>query len=214
MNTRSPQRLIVPLLALGLAAANLHLFTGGPLPQALLLEPEGVLQGQWWRLLTHPFVHVSWYHLVLDATATLLLLRWLASASFWLRVMIVLGAWLGSLIGAWLVLPGYQVSGFCGLSGIAHGLMLAGGWLLWRRADQRATQLTGLFSIVIISSKCALELSDLALLGAVHLGDVGQPIVASHAGGAAGALAVLFLAWCALAWRCRLVRAPAWDVAP
>ena len=31
--------------------------------------PEAVRAGEWWRVFTHPFVHVSLYHLALDAAA-------------------------------------------------------------------------------------------------------------------------------------------------
>src|SRR5438046_3274341 len=39
----------------------------------MTFEKALVLEGEWWRLLTHPFVHVSWYHLLLDATGFLTL---------------------------------------------------------------------------------------------------------------------------------------------
>jgi membrane associated rhomboid family serine protease len=39
----------------------------------LIFLPAAVRNGEWWRVLTHPFIHVTWFHLLLDATAFFLL---------------------------------------------------------------------------------------------------------------------------------------------
>src|SRR5436309_13300085 len=36
---------------------------------SLTFQSDAVRNGQWWRLFTHPFVHLIWYHLLLDGTA-------------------------------------------------------------------------------------------------------------------------------------------------
>src|SRR4051812_26494304 len=36
---------------------------------SLIFRPDAVHHGEWWRLFTHPFVHVTWYHLLLDGIA-------------------------------------------------------------------------------------------------------------------------------------------------
>src|SRR5262245_14663245 len=58
----------------------------GAFPEKLVFLPDSVLSGEWWRLVTHPFVHVSWYHLLLDGTAFLLLYASLRERAWWRRV--------------------------------------------------------------------------------------------------------------------------------
>src|SRR3954453_19141298 len=36
---------------------------------AFVFVPALVRNGEWWRVFTHPFVHVSLYHMLLDASA-------------------------------------------------------------------------------------------------------------------------------------------------
>src|SRR6476659_2296856 len=54
-------------------AGLIILFSGpvlwGSMWQSMVFQPVAVRSGEWWRVLTHPFVHVTWYHLLLDATA-------------------------------------------------------------------------------------------------------------------------------------------------
>jgi hypothetical protein len=50
---------------------NLRLFSG-TCPVEWIFLPARVASGEWWRVVTHPFVHVSWYHLLLDASAFIL----------------------------------------------------------------------------------------------------------------------------------------------
>src|SRR5712671_432519 len=47
----------------------------GTCNQALVFLPAPVRNGEWWRVLAHPFVHVTWYHLLLDGSAFLLLYK-------------------------------------------------------------------------------------------------------------------------------------------
>src|SRR5712691_7762767 len=42
---------------------------------AMIFLPGPVREGDWWRLLSHPFVHVTWYHLLVDGTAFFLLYK-------------------------------------------------------------------------------------------------------------------------------------------
>src|SRR5688572_15031172 len=49
------------------------------------LFPQALESGEWWRLLTFPWVHISFYHLLLDASAFILLYQTLR-CSFRLRL--------------------------------------------------------------------------------------------------------------------------------
>ena len=54
--------------AILLVLLNLPLLTGG-FAGFFAFLPDAVWAGEWWRLVTPPFVHVSPYHLLLDAAA-------------------------------------------------------------------------------------------------------------------------------------------------
>src|SRR5437867_2859791 len=105
-----------------IALLNLPLLDGG-CAASLIFEPRRVVAGEWWRLFSHPFVHVSWYHLMLDATAFLLLYRELDGSKWFERVGYLLASGAGSLLVSLWAAPLVQTRGLCGLSGIAHGLM-------------------------------------------------------------------------------------------
>lgn len=147
-------------------------------------RPDAVATGEAWRVLTHPFVHLSTYHLLLDATAFLGLAAMLESRSAWRRILITPLCVAGALLGAWLT--GQADGGYAGLSGAAHGLFAYVCISLYRAGTPEA-----LWGLILLLAKCLLEM----LLGGnvlqmFHLGFVGTPVPACHAGGAlAGVLA-------------------------
>ena len=157
----------------------------GQVPLAFILQPAASGGGAWWSWLTHPFVHVSWYHAVLDAGAFLLLYAALPRST---RVATALASAAGST-GAALLAPGGLAQGFCGLSGAGHGLMVATALLLLREPDA-ATRKLGWAALVLVLGKCVLEaVTGTVVLADWHLGDVGTPVAVCHLGGALGALA-------------------------
>ena len=85
----------------------------------MTLLPKEILAGQW-RILTHPFVHVSWYHLLLDGAAFFILYAAFRTA-FLRRLAYVVPA-LGSMTAAMISPRGSGVLPR-GLSGLGHGLM-------------------------------------------------------------------------------------------
>ena len=64
----------------------------------LIFMPEAVRQGEWWRLFTHPFIHVTWLHLLLDGVAFMLLYRDLQESPWVQRVLLCIGSAVGSLL--------------------------------------------------------------------------------------------------------------------
>src|SRR5204863_8756069 len=69
---RSSLKLELIAFALILIIANAPLL-GGSWRGQVVFFPGAVGSGEWWRVFTHPFVHVSWYHLLLDGAAFLML---------------------------------------------------------------------------------------------------------------------------------------------
>lgn len=173
--------------ALVIAAVNWPLLAGR-VQVNLMFLPDAIQTGQWWRSLTFPLVHLSWYHLLLDAGGFLLVYQGLEEKHLSIKGAYIVGAGVGSL---WLSLatsPSIDLRGLCGLSGIAHGLMAVSALEMLQHSDQRAWGWRLLATVVI---KSTYELwSGKVLFDFLHMGLCGHPIAASHAGGVVGAILV------------------------
>lgn len=177
-----------------LALLNLPLLGGSP-AVSLMLLPGHVLDGEWWRLLTHPFVHVSWYHLLMDSAGFLLVYFGLVESSRARRLGYVLATTIGSVLVTLWAAPVVWTAGLCGISAIAHGLTVVSGLEMITGARQRTLRLAGWICFLSTVVKCAVEtILGGVLLAAWHFGSVGMPVVCCHAGGVVGAL----VAWLAL----------------
>src|SRR2546429_8289576 len=80
-------------LALMAAMALLEL-GGNPVRDALRFDRAAIRAGQWWRLLTDNFVHLSWWHLFLNELGVLvfvLLCPDPLDVGVWLRRLVLLG---------------------------------------------------------------------------------------------------------------------------
>lgn len=114
----------LPPLLLVLVSAALE-FGGVTVSEALRYDRTAVDGGQWWRLLTCNFVHLGWWHWLLNALSIgllVLLCPERASLSSWLGRLIVIGA------GMSLCLHGFtpRLSYYVGLSGLVYGLFALG----------------------------------------------------------------------------------------
>ncbi len=177
-----------------LLGVNYPLFSGN-IRSELIFFPDAVWSGKWWLLFTHPLVHLSWYHLLLDSLAFLVLFAILDERYNWVKFFYVSSAGLGALIFAVLIEPDIAERGLSGLSGIAHGLMAISGLEMLRRKD---LQNLGTLCLGVLVIKCVFELIlGETIFSSMHLGAVGKPMLACHAGGVLGG----FLAYAALYWR-------------
>jgi len=180
-------------LAIVIAIFNLPLLFNG-FSTRFIFHLIPVAAGEWWRLFTHPFVHVSPYHLALDAAAFFLayveLKQWRLSS----RLTLLGSAAAGGLFAALAASPLVATHGLCGLSGIAHGLTAVVSLELLRRANDRTAAWTAALCFVGVVGKSVLEaVSGNVLFASWHLGSLGTPIAACHAGGILGALAAWIL---------------------
>jgi rhomboid family GlyGly-CTERM serine protease len=181
-------RLEIAAFALLIALFNLPLLTGVSSTQ-FIYHPAAVNGGEWWRVFTYPFVHVSCYHLALDALAFFLAYAELHHRRFLERLAFVAAAIAGSLLAALAASPLIVAHGLCGLSGIAHGLTAVVSLEMLRRSDDSISRWSGLFCFVGVTAKSLLELiTGQVLFASWHLGWLGTPIAACHAGGVLGAL--------------------------
>ncbi len=169
------------LLALVLA------FGGEATRVALRFDRPGILEGDWWRLISGHFVHLGGAHFALNA-AGLGLVWYLVGKSFngsrWL--LIVIACLLGMDLGFWLLKP--ELSWYVGLSGLLHGLLAAG---LAEKLRQPDTETFILAALLL--GKLAFEQLSGPLPGSE--GTAGGPVVVdAHLFGAvSGALAAILL---------------------
>ncbi len=190
LEDRSP-RWDVQLLGGLILLANLPLLVGLP-DQGWVLLPDRVGQGEWWRLLLHPFVHVSAYHLLLDGVAFALLYDGLRGPTVGGRLATLAGCWFGGTVLPLLLAPQVSEIGLCGLSGIDHGLMAVSALEGLESRDAGERRLGALFLATVLG-KSILELATgRAFFSFLHFGLLGVPVVACHLGGVLGGTAAHF----------------------
>ena len=171
-------------LQLGVFVLVLCVLTFSPLRDLFYFSPAAVRAGQWWRIVTHPFVHVSWYHLLLDGVAFCMLYHSLREPSPVCRAGFVVASAAGSLAAAWMFAPQVEQLGLCGLSGVAHGLMAITA-LEMIRDDERL----GWVCLIAVAGKSLWEATTgRVLFEWLHFGRLGTPIAVSHLGGVVGGL--------------------------
>ena len=154
----------------------------------MIFSPGHVLDGQLWRIFTHPFVHVSWYHLLLDATAFFLLYITLAEPSRAKRTLYVVGCGISSLFFAIVALGSIDSIGYCGLSGIGHGLMAVCALEMIRNASSdRSMKLAGVLCLGLLIGKCLVEaFTGRMVFSFFHTDLIGSPVALAHGGGVLG----------------------------
>ncbi|MCG6893980.1 MAG: rhombosortase [Desulfobacteraceae bacterium] len=163
---------------------NLHLVGIGS-PLSWVFFPQALIEGQWWRLLTHPLVHVSPYHLFLDGGAFVLLYHGLSEKRAGRKLAYVGVAGLSSLAGAMAFAPQLGTTGLCGLSGIAHGLMAVSGLEMIGDGVHRRT---GWITFGCVAGKSLYEVyRGEVVFEFLHMGMCGVPLAACHLGGVVGA---------------------------
>jgi rhomboid family GlyGly-CTERM serine protease len=159
---------------------------------SMVFQPEAVRAGEWWRLVTHPFVHLTWYHLLLDGTAFLSLYCSLSERRIFARLAYVIAAAAGSLVASWVASPEALANGLCGLSGVAHGLMAISA-IEMLGADKTGRRI-GWICLVLVVGKATFEaITGRMFFGFLDFGLLGSPVAVSHAGGIVGGLAMILL---------------------
>jgi rhomboid family GlyGly-CTERM serine protease len=152
----------------------------------LRLEPQAVLNGEWWRLFTAHWVHLGWAHTLLN-TGGFLLLAWLNPIGSW-KLWLAFYAFSSLCISAVLMFD-QTISSYVGASGVLHGLLIIAAftsqWLeSWRRYSV----------LVFISAKLIWEQTPVYSDQSVGELIGGHVAVNSHLiGGICGLLVVIFL---------------------
>jgi len=182
-------RLETKIYILILVLLNVSLLRG-QVAESFIFHPAAVTEGEWWRWVTHPFVHVTWYHLLLDAGAFLMLYEGLVTHSWKRRIGYVLFGVAGSLLFTWAFSPSFTLMGLCGLSGVAHGLMVVSGLeMLIQPSADTVQKRIGLGLVLVVVVKAGWEwVTGQSFMSFMHFGMMGTPLVVCHAGGVVGGL--------------------------
>jgi len=121
---QTPLRTHALPLALVILSTLLALF-GETATRWLRYDREAILHGEWWRLISGNIVHLGWPHLLLNLAGLILvwlLLRPTLTTRSWIIVTVA-----SSLaVGAGLLIFDPVVQWYVGLSGVLHGLFVAG----------------------------------------------------------------------------------------
>ncbi len=174
-----------------LILCNLHLITPGLMPPPLF-DSDAFVAGKWWLILTYSFVHISWYHLLLDAGAFLLLYTGLETKRISKRLFYVAGCGVCSFGATFLFEPKIHILGLCGISGIAHGLMAV---TALEMITGRTYAKQGWFCLFIVGFKSLYEIiTGKMLFDFLLFGMCGTPLTASHIGGVIGGIISFSLA--------------------
>ncbi len=178
------------VLALLIMLVNVPLLLGGP-NEALLFVPSRIAAGEGWRLLTGPFVHVSLYHLLLDAGAFLMLYDSLREPSRFWRLLAVASCAAGSLaLAALTMMPNGSL---CGLSGVGHGLMAISALEMIDDSDRTSVRIGAICLVGLVAKSLFEAFTGYVFFASLHLGDIGSPVAVCHLGGVLGGLAIF--AW-------------------
>ncbi len=189
---RFARRWDIVLFGAALLVASLPLVLWGAPPLRFAYSPTAVADGEWWRLLSHPFVHVSRYHLLLDGVAVVSLLLGLGDRRAWDRIALVVASAAASL-GAAALVPGETTTyGLCGLSGVGHGLMAGAAVLSWREEDAAGRRTAAIVLGVVVVKSLVEAATGYLIFDLIHLGDLGRPNPLCHLGGVAGGILTAF----------------------
>jgi len=167
--------LIIPAL---IALASLIFQIADLVPQ-LRYSRALIEQGHWWLFITGNFVHLGWGHLVLNL-AGLAMVWWFfiddLKAWEWLLALLISGLF----VTAGLYLFDVHLIWYVGLSGLLHGLFVAGGIRLLSKEFNFALVL-----LVVLAGKLAYEQFFGSLPGTSEMSG-GPVVVNAHLYGAIG----------------------------
>ena len=168
---------------------NYPLFFGGNTTR-WAFYPGLVKQGEWWRVLTGLFAHVTWYHLFLDGLPFFLVYLSLDEKRISRRLFYVILTGAGSLLAGIWFSPLVPEVGLRGLSGITYGITALGALeMVFREKKDKTDKIIGAavfsFLLIMVAYETFTGKFPFSFL---LFGMVGTPILVCHAGGIAGSV--------------------------
>lgn len=162
------------------------LIQGLGLEQPLRFDRQAVDQGQLWRLLSAHLVHLNSGHLWMNMAGLALVVMFFRRyymPPVWLMLLV----WCGILTGLGLYVFNPRLYFYVGLSGVLHGLFIAGAW-----QERRHYPLAGHALLVLIGGKLIWEQWSGPLPGSESMAG-GAVAVDAHLYGALAGLVFVLL---------------------
>lgn len=119
-----PRDYIIYLVLIALISVLASIESVWPISDILRFDREQLDQGQWWRLITANWMHLSFNH-YLGNVAGVLLVAYIARGSLNNKMGAALILWSMLVVGAGLYGYADYLSYYVGLSGALHGILLA-----------------------------------------------------------------------------------------
>ena len=114
----------LPAIAVIIIAVVLAL-SGDTGREWLRFDRQAIANGDFWRLISGHFVHLSPAHLALNIAGLLLIWHLIGSSLTWRHWLLVcIAALIGMNAGFWWLQP--HLESYVGLSGLLHGVLAAG----------------------------------------------------------------------------------------
>jgi membrane associated rhomboid family serine protease len=151
------------------------------------LYPSTLWMIEPWRWFTFAWHHISLYHLLMDGAAFVILYQSLR-CGFGERLQHLVLCILFSGLIPILIDERLWAVGLCGLSGVAHGMMLIGALETVVHPDKNFKKIGFLMFCAVLGKTIFEQITGSVLFAEHHLGNVGIPIAACHTGGLVGAL--------------------------
>lgn len=96
---------------------------------------------------------------------------------------------MGSLLVSLFAAPMIYSVGLCGLSGVAHGLMVISALGMMQENDDKKIFWAGAISFLFVIGKASVEaITGQVVFSHLHFGNLGTPIAVCHAGEILGVL--------------------------
>jgi len=180
-------------LLMGLLTVCSNPFVPGG-PRFWALYPTLVEAGEFWRIFTYAFAHLTWYHFLLDCVPFLVLYCTLEESSVTCRLIFVLAGDIGSMFAALVLSPIVYQIGLYGMSGITYGIMAVSALeTIYNHPDDRVRGWTGVGVFAALAVMVVFELATGKFpFERLLFGMVGTPILTCHAGGVTGCVLAFF----------------------
>ncbi len=177
------------LIPLGYIGCSIIVMLNGDAGKELLrYDRVWIGQGESWRLLSAHLTHLGWSHLALNSVG-LLLVWYLVGATYqmsaWIRIILVSLATID--IAFWFLNP--ELYWYVGMSGLLHGLLIAG-----IVARFRTPNLETVVLLALVVAKIAFEQINGPVPGSEATSG-GSVVVDAHLYGAIGGLVAALIEW-------------------
>jgi len=172
---------VIHTLTLLAVIALLLAFGGSTFSELLRYQRESILEGQLWRVLTAPLVHLNWPHTIMNTTG-LIIIWGLFGPTLTNRAWVIITLVCTLCISSALLLFNPDIRWYVGLSGLLHSYFAAGAI-----AERHIAQRTSIVMLILITSKLIWEQLLGPLPGSAETGG-GKVIVEAHMYGAISGL--------------------------